>query len=60
MLSTERINNMEQCPSCDSEECDKHISCPSCEGIGEYCVGDCEDGVWEICQECNGDGYVDA
>lgn len=32
--------------------------CPSCEGVGGYDIGDCEDGVWEECQECLGLGEI--
>lgn len=30
--------------------------CPSCEGMGYYDIGDCEDGVAEVCPECDGKG----
>lgn len=33
--------------------------CPSCDGAGEYPIGNCEDGVWETCRECNGTGTID-
>lgn len=35
-----------------------HIECPSCEGNGEYVLGDCEDGIYIECPECEGNGYV--
>ncbi len=34
------------------------ILCPSCEGAGEYSIGDCEDGVTDTCAECEGLGQV--
>ena len=33
--------------------------CPSCFGLGCYDVGDCEDGVTEVCPECDGAGEVE-
>ena len=35
-----------------------HYTCPSCKGTGVYSVGDCEDGVWENCEECEGYGEI--
>lgn len=32
--------------------------CPSCDGLGYYDVGDCEDGVTDDCGECNGTGLI--
>ena len=32
--------------------------CMSCKGAGGYSIGDCEDGVWESCEECAGRGEV--
>lgn len=32
--------------------------CESCQGAGEYSIGDCEDGVVECCPECDGLGRV--
>jgi DnaJ-class molecular chaperone len=35
------------------------IECPSCNGLGEYDIGDCEDGVTQICPECQGTGLIE-
>lgn len=32
--------------------------CPSCHGAGVFDDGDCELGIWETCQECNGYGVI--
>ena len=37
---------------------DDYYTCPSCKGAGAYSVGDCEDGVWENCVECEGYGEI--
>lgn len=34
-------------------------TCPSCNGSGEYSIGDCEDGVNEMCPDCNGSGCIE-
>lgn len=34
------------------------LTCPSCNGAGVYDVGDCEDGVWNACEECSGFGTI--
>jgi len=34
-------------------------TCPSCGGAGVFDIGDCEDGVWEHCPECDGRGEID-
>jgi DnaJ-class molecular chaperone len=34
-------------------------TCQSCNGTGEYTLGDCEDGVTEECLECQGTGQID-
>lgn len=33
--------------------------CTSCQGMGYHDVGDCEDGVTEVCPECDGRGEID-
>lgn len=33
--------------------------CESCKGCGVIDLGDCEDGVWETCPECCGDGVIE-
>ncbi len=35
------------------------ISCLSCKGAGGWDIGDCEDGIWENCPECDGYGTID-
>lgn len=52
------------CELCGEEEClcdtqDKEV-CPSCQGAGEFPVGDCENGVYDTCPECEGYGVIDA
>lgn len=32
--------------------------CYSCRGAGGYNIGDCEEGVWQTCLECNGYGEI--
>jgi DnaJ-class molecular chaperone len=32
--------------------------CPSCKGAGGWDEGDCEDGIWEMCPECDGLGEI--
>lgn len=36
------------------------VACQSCGGVGLIDVGDCEDGVEEMCPECNGEGLVES
>jgi hypothetical protein len=33
--------------------------CPSCCGAGVFDVGDCEDGVWDNCPNCDGLGEIE-
>ena len=40
----------------DSFEEVKVYECSSCEGLGCYDVGDCEEGVVETCKACDGTG----
>lgn len=35
------------------------FDCPTCDGMGSFTIGDCEDGVDETCPECDGKGVVD-
>lgn len=35
------------------------MMCPSCDGLGYYDIGDCEEGVTETCHECDGIGEVE-
>jgi DnaJ-class molecular chaperone len=35
------------------------MECPSCKGLGEFTIGDCEDGVYDICPDCEGTGIVE-
>lgn len=30
--------------------------CTTCAGLGGWSLGDCEDGVWETCDDCEGTG----
>jgi len=43
----------------DSFEESNWIPCPSCEGLGCIDIGDCEDGVQDVCLECEGKGEVE-
>lgn len=36
-----------------------YMLCPSCQGTGVWDIGDCEDGVWATCEECDGLGEID-
>lgn len=36
-----------------------YITCPSCQGLGYYDVGDVEDGIEEACEECDGNGILE-
>lgn len=36
-----------------------YIECDSCQGVGYYSIGDCEDGVDETCEECGGEGVLE-
>ena len=40
-------------------EFENYYNCPSCEGTGEFTIGDCEDGVYEVCPQCEGKGQVE-
>lgn len=33
--------------------------CKTCGGSGVIDIGDCEDGVWDTCPACDGEGIVD-
>lgn len=33
--------------------------CESCQGVGEWALGDCEDGNTMTCPECEGKGWID-
>lgn len=33
--------------------------CPDCDGSGGWSIGDCEDGVWETCDFCDGAGEIE-
>lgn len=33
--------------------------CLSCHGAGVFDVGDCELGVWDMCEECQGWGRTE-
>lgn len=35
------------------------IECPSCEGLGTFDIGDCEDGITETCSVCDGEGMIE-
>jgi DnaJ-class molecular chaperone len=35
------------------------FDCPTCNGMGSFTIGDVEDGVDELCPECDGKGTVD-
>ena len=37
---------------------DDKIICPSCKGDGIHSLGDCEDGITVVCQECDGYGNI--
>lgn len=43
-----------QCPELN----DDSNLCPSCAGMGTYDIGDCEDGVWGDCPQCEGTGRI--
>lgn len=30
--------------------------CGACNGNGGHDIGDCEEGVWEMCDDCDGTG----
>lgn len=32
------------------------MMCFTCKGAGEWPIGDCEDGLWETCSDCEGRG----
>lgn len=34
------------------------IECPSCRGSGCIDIGDCEDGVIDVCPQCDGEGEI--
>lgn len=44
---------------CEACRKDERPACESCKGAGQYDVGDCEDGVVEVCPECDGTGGYD-
>jgi hypothetical protein len=33
--------------------------CGSCKGAGGWSIGDCEEGCWECCPECEGVGETE-
>lgn len=41
------------------ENYQQFFECEVCDGLGGWDIGDCEDGVWEICDICNGTGEVE-
>jgi hypothetical protein len=34
----------------------EELDCEACGGLGWYDVGDCENGVIDVCPACDGDG----
>lgn len=40
------------------EEAEALETCESCAGTGAIDVGDCEEGIWEACPECEGQGII--
>jgi DnaJ-class molecular chaperone len=43
----------------DDDSLPKVVECASCAGLGYYDVGDCEDGVTDVCPECDGEGVIE-
>jgi DnaJ-class molecular chaperone len=43
----------------DDAEFVEPTECPSCNGSCVYDVGDPEDGIQDICPQCEGSGYVE-
>lgn len=40
-------------------ELEELISCEGCGGLGVIDMGDCEEGVWDTCPECAGEGVIE-
>lgn len=50
------------CSYCENASCiglsNHYYLCDSCQGSGGHDIGDCEDGVWAYCLDCDGSGQI--